>query len=308
MQRTLANCLDSILSQSLNKIEIICIDDGSTDNSRDILKNYAEKYRQIKVIRQANKGSGAARNAGIFAANGEFLAFADSDDHYCNNNALEILYNSAVNQGAEICGGKLINAENSEVYLFEKKYNCVLFQNTFIDYSSYQEEWGYQAFIFNADFIKSNQLYFPEYRRYQDPPWFVRSMNKAGRFFSADVNVYVYRGGGAHIKWNEQKCYDYLCGICDVIKYAAENNLNTLTEIRYRRLLYIPKILPKTGLNKRLKSKIDEILSLIDVKCLDENITQHYVNWSDLYGIAAIRKTGFFVNLKDFYIFGEWRD
>jgi glycosyltransferase involved in cell wall biosynthesis len=76
----LAECLDSVVGQTLRNIEIICIDDGSTDSSPKILDEYAKKDSRIIVIHQKNAGPGAARNVGIDLAKGEYILFVDSDD------------------------------------------------------------------------------------------------------------------------------------------------------------------------------------------------------------------------------------
>ena len=78
-EKYLKRCLDSVLSQTLKDIEIICVNDGSTDNSIQILKEYGSK---IKVINQENQGLSVARNTGLKEAKGEFVAFLDSDDYY----------------------------------------------------------------------------------------------------------------------------------------------------------------------------------------------------------------------------------
>ena len=75
-------CLDSLLAQSLGDIEIICIDDGSTDTSLEILREYAEKDRRLLILSQENKGAGAARNIGMEKASGAYLSFLDSDDFF----------------------------------------------------------------------------------------------------------------------------------------------------------------------------------------------------------------------------------
>lgn len=97
----LYNCLESVLAQSLKEIEIICIDDGSTDNSYAILKEYAKKYDHIKLFHQENKRQGAARNKGIELAKGKYIFFLDSDD-YLDKHALEILYTTAVKSCLEL--------------------------------------------------------------------------------------------------------------------------------------------------------------------------------------------------------------
>ena len=84
----LAECLDSLLEQTLKEIEIICIDDGSTDSSLEILRSYEQRDSRVAVLKQNNAGPGAARNNGIEAARGEYLYFLDADD-FCHAEFLE---------------------------------------------------------------------------------------------------------------------------------------------------------------------------------------------------------------------------
>ena len=80
VEKYLAQCLDSLINQTLKEIEIICVNDGSKDNSAKILTAYAQKYVRIKIINQTNQGLSAARNNGISVATGEYIGFVDSDD------------------------------------------------------------------------------------------------------------------------------------------------------------------------------------------------------------------------------------
>lgn len=97
----LKTALDSVLEQSLKNIEIICVNDGSTDISMEIINEYAKKDSRIKIIDQENKGAAAARNAGMKIASGEFIAFIDSDDTI-EKNAYEKSYEIAKKYNAEI--------------------------------------------------------------------------------------------------------------------------------------------------------------------------------------------------------------
>ena len=76
----LETCLDSVCAQAVRGLEIICIDDGSTDDSYTILKRYAQRDDRIRIISQVNSGPGSARNRGLREAMGEFVAFLDADD------------------------------------------------------------------------------------------------------------------------------------------------------------------------------------------------------------------------------------
>lgn len=78
----LKECLDSVVNQTLQNIEIICIDDGSTDASMDILHEYARKDERFKILEQKHLGGGAARNLGLKEAAGEYFSFLDSDDYF----------------------------------------------------------------------------------------------------------------------------------------------------------------------------------------------------------------------------------
>ena len=81
----LVECLDSILNQTLTEIEVICIDDGSTDESLRILERYASCDSRVHILKQENKGAGAARNLGLAVAKGKYLSFLDSDDLFYPN-------------------------------------------------------------------------------------------------------------------------------------------------------------------------------------------------------------------------------
>ena len=97
----LRQCLDSVLNQTLRDIEIICVDDGSTDGSAAILAEYAAKDGRVKVLHHEHTNAGAARNAGMAVATGEYLGFVDSDD-WCELTLFEKAYNKAESDDADV--------------------------------------------------------------------------------------------------------------------------------------------------------------------------------------------------------------
>lgn len=110
----LAECLDSVCTQTLRDIEIICVDDCSTDGSREILEKYAEKDFRIKnVFKERNEGTLRARNTAITQAKGEYILFLDSDD-YLKEDTCQVLYQEAKTRRADILqfGGTVLNCAN----------------------------------------------------------------------------------------------------------------------------------------------------------------------------------------------------
>ncbi len=114
-EKYLPRCLDSIIGQSLKDIEIICIDDGSTDSSPVILQNYAKKDSRIHIIRKPNGGLVSARKAGVREAKGKYIGYVDSDD-WIDPTMYETLYNCAESNQADMV---------SSGYFFEGNYITV---------------------------------------------------------------------------------------------------------------------------------------------------------------------------------------
>ncbi|MEI0611003.1 glycosyltransferase family 2 protein [Brachyspira pilosicoli] len=101
VEKYLRNCLDSVVNQTYKDLEIICINDGSTDNSLSILEEYAAKDKRIKIINKKNAGVSAGRNDGIENATGEYLFCVDSDD-YIDKDFAEVFYNNAKKNNSDL--------------------------------------------------------------------------------------------------------------------------------------------------------------------------------------------------------------
>ncbi len=122
-EKFLKKCIESVQTQTLKDIEIICVNDGSADNSLKIIKKYLEKDNRIKLINKKNEGLSAARNDGLEIAQGEYVSFVDSDD-WIDSDFLEKLYSAAKKYDADIavCGIKRIRNYKWKYHLkFEKE-------------------------------------------------------------------------------------------------------------------------------------------------------------------------------------------
>lgn len=118
VEKYLRDALDSVVNQTYTNLEIIIVNDGSTDNSLDICNEYAKNDRRIIVISIQNSGAAVARNRGLDCATGEFIVFVDSDD-YCPLNSIESLYDSYKNEQVDLVIGNSLtiqdNGQNSDI-------------------------------------------------------------------------------------------------------------------------------------------------------------------------------------------------
>ena len=237
-QKTLTKCINSILDQTLKNIEIICVDDGSVDNSFEILKEFESKNEQIIIRSQFNQGAGKARNKAIELAQGEFIAFMDADDWYPENDILEILYKKAKENDVLICGGSFSYFKNG---VQSSKYTGVYKLYTFtdegvIDYKNYQFDYGYHRFLYNTSMIKNNNIFFPDVRRFQDPPFFVKAMITAGKFYAIPKVVYCYNKEDNKVTWTNEKINEAVEGIIENLKISRTYHLPFLHKLTVEHL------------------------------------------------------------------------
>lgn len=154
VEKYLSKCLDSIINQTHRNIEIICINDGSTDNSLQILEEYTQKDGRIKIINQKNQGVSIARNVGIENATGDYILFIDADD-WIELDACEVLLNTINNKKFDLIYFNYY-AINSNI---KRKINIV---NKKITKNYFLTNGGLWNCCYNADFIKKNKISFPK--------------------------------------------------------------------------------------------------------------------------------------------------
>lgn len=155
VEHYVARCLDSVINQTLPDIEIIIIDDGSTDNTVSVIKKYAKQDKRIKFIQlDKNSGVSVARNVGIDLARGEYMAFIDSDD-YIDLDFYEKLYDVAISDGADIVAG---NIREYRLDGSQRVFNDLLDKIKLSKFHFFYTIW---FSIYKSEFIKKNKLYNP---------------------------------------------------------------------------------------------------------------------------------------------------
>ena len=275
VEEYLRDSLDSVLCQSLKEIELICVDDGSTDSSLDILKEYAARDERITITTQQNSGSGKARNCGISCSKGEFIAFMDSDDMYPSELTLKLMYDAAVKHQVLICGGSLNQLKNGQLVTDPTKFEpgYTFNEDGLMQYTDYQFDYGYWRFIYNAKFIKDNHLHFPDYLRQQDPPFFIKTMALAGEFYALKEATYVYRASHKQIQWTERKALDMFRGVMDSLKYSAQYKLYSLHKnIAWRLNAWTFRTAAAEMIgNRKVRNQIIETLSAVNNDALGED-------------------------------------
>lgn len=209
VEKYLDDCLASVCTQTMKEIEIILVDDGSTDSSAEICKKWADKDLRMRFISQPNQGVSVARNTGIKASRGEWIAFIDSDD-WIDPDYLEKLYGCAVKNNADIsiCGFyfnypdsevKRGHYENDMLFKGRDEVSQIQIQILAKNMSRIKNNSGDRigapwCKLFKASFIHDNRLEFvPGLRRSQDVVFNLYALEKAQFVAYTNIPLYHYR-------------------------------------------------------------------------------------------------------------------
>lgn len=244
MEKYLAECIETVISQTLQEIEILCINDGSTDRSLQILKKYSENDTRFVIINQKNRGVAISRNRGIQVAKGKYVMFMDPDDKYPNCNVIQKLYEAVENNNVNIAGGEFSdfdpegNVSSRSDYENDMLSGYLFNTNRIIEYKDYQFDYGYHRFIYNRKFLLDNNIFFPDLIRFQDPPFMVRALTIAEKFYALTDVTYCYRKNHKTIMWDEKQVEALLRGLQLNLQWAREHEMYDLYNLTIRRIIY----------------------------------------------------------------------
>ena len=232
----LSRCLDSVLAQTCRDWQVICIDDGSTDDTGIILDKYAKHDKRFIVVHKKNAGVSAARNDGIDLARGEYIHFMDADDVIDSN-----YYETMVSAGRGfdmICSGFVSNSKYSDNLQYAHGHNIkTLFGKLFWSQALLKSfVWRY---LFRTEFIKKNKLYFDTNLISQEDAIFVlQSLLISGDMLIVpNVNYhYIFNNDSAlnkkDKKHREKLKQQYKMGKAYRKQYARDNNVMFLWRFR----------------------------------------------------------------------------
>ena len=268
VEEYMKQCLESILNQTLNSIEVICVDDCSPDKSAEIIKEYAAKDSRVKYIKHTeNKFQGGARNTGIQAADGKYVTFVDSDDYLfdidCYKNAVYNLekYNADISvfSFAEDYGSRKTNHSLSK----SVKGLCRLNNSNFTKVLCVP--WNK---IFKLEDIKKHNLTFPEKLKFEDEAfWYKYVAAVEPKAYVENKYCYAYRiRSGSTMDTRDKYIYNYLDILLDIHSYLVKVNKEKYYGVQLANLLYSPA---KSDMIFKLSRDELDIVSNKFAECID---------------------------------------
>lgn len=227
VEKYLKECLDSVVNQTLKDIEIICINDGSTDDTLYILKEYAKNDERIKLINKTNSGYGDSMNKGLDMATGDYVGIVESDD-FVDLNMFEILYNKAIENNLDLIRCQYFHYNTS-------KNSNELFDNSWVPQNEIfcpleKQIPFYQApaiwsNLFSNNMIKDNGIRFLKTpgASYQDTSFAFKLYACAKKFMMINDGLLHYRIDNDNSSVNsESKAYYVMAEYAEIEKFAKE--------------------------------------------------------------------------------------
>lgn len=230
VEKYLQQCMESILAQTLSNVQIICINDGSSDGSKHIIENYLHKDERIILLNQKNRGYGAALNYGLTFAEADYVAIVEPDD-FLDAKAFELLYETAQQYSyVDIVkfaywnysikeGKELVTASNSSMLeLIKEPFLIAQYPQLLLHHPSI---W---SCLYKSSFLKENHLNFVEApgAGWTDNPFFIASMCLAKNIVWRNHKVYYYRQGHSTASSNLKDCRIPILRLQEILNFTEE--------------------------------------------------------------------------------------
>lgn len=254
--RYVEKCLQSIISQTYKNIEIIIVNDGSTDNSQSICEAYAKQDNRIKLINTENRGAGSARNTGLEIAKGSYVSFIDSDDYICED-YYERLYGMIRQSGADIAIGRYERIPEHDVMHFiqsDKIKECTSIEELLVLYGEDEDKYINAVLVTNKLFKRElfgDNIRYPIGRLIDDEFIIYKLIDKSKKIVYTDDVMYAYVQSDSSVmrtNFKEKRVYDTIDVYDEVYAYfrkKGNEELNKKILIRY--LSYCVELAQKTS-------------------------------------------------------------
>lgn len=226
VEKYIRRCLNSLVEQTLSDIEIIVIDDGSSDNTYSVVSSYAQKDSRIRLIKQNNQKQGAARNRGLEIAQGEFITFVDSDD-WVDKDYLEKLYNAAIKYNVNIATASMVREKKDKSKIHLSLNTEAVYQGASAIIKAIDNHFETAGKLYRHEAIKD--LRFTEGVLYEDGGYTIRAIDNCGSAVTVPEAVYHYFSNPTSTikqKLSEKNKNDKISTNLDLINYCEENNID----------------------------------------------------------------------------------
>ena len=230
-EKYLKECIESVIKQSYKNFELILVDDGSKDNSKNICDEYSLKDNRIRVIHKENSGAADSRNKGLEASVGDYVLFMDSDDYWLSEKLLEKLLENSKKYNSDFVLFNIAPLKENLSFsrLFDESYNGQDL-NQIVEYLVKSDLFspGPWNKFFKSSFLKDNKIMFPVGKVCEDIQWTYELM-KVAKNISLSNEWYVYRNVSTsqsrNIKEKNIKDYIEIIDIC-YNSYLSDNTIN----------------------------------------------------------------------------------
>lgn len=231
VEKYIEKCLNSLVKQNIENYEIICVNDGSEDNSLSILKKFNIENSNIKIINKKNGGLSSARNVGIRESKGKYIMFVDSDDFIAENILAEIIEELEENKIDGVYYNYINYFDEDNNYSKNSNYGI---KNEIVSgyylWNKLKKNFSYMSWlwILKKDFIVKNNLFFVENIIHEDLEYFVRLIVKIKKIKVLDKNIYFYRRRKGSITTTiqtEKKINSYLVILDNFFKILKKENV-----------------------------------------------------------------------------------
>jgi len=312
VEKYLKQCIESILNQTLNDIEIICINDGSKDSSKEIIEKYTREDSRIILINKENGGYGSACNTGLIQAKGEYISIIEPDD-YIDNNMYKDLYNRAKRNRADVVKSAYYEYsdpnDGAEYFLrhinWEKEYKMPENKTFKIKDCSqflyfHPSVW---SCLYQKKFLDKNNIKFVEAKGggWVDNPFQIQTLCLAKRIYYTENAYYYYRLTNPTSSSNIVDIsfpFDRSDEVHNFLEQQKIDDVNILAHLYKREMSYIHTVLGgiKENLFNEAKTKVQEMIYRMDsnIICTNRHITEYernfYENCKSENGLKNIMK------------------